>query len=472
VKIAFVEPHLGVYGGIRRILRLANGLVERGHAVTIYHSDGSPCAWMPCRAVTRPIAEAAGATADIVVFNYPPDLPHVERMRRECTVFYVLGLYRKELVRRPDPRVFLMGRYGHERWLSRVFRKPFTFWTNATWMHEWVERSLGRHSELLFGGIDRDLFRPDEETRSEPTVVVTAGDPRPEKGFRFVDEAFRLVSPRLPGVRLETLHGKHDTQPELARALRRATLFVDAQESRAIGWNNPIAEAMASGIPVVATKAAGNRDLLVPGVTGVAVDPHDTPGLGAAIEALLGDESRRARFAAEALTHARSFSWERALARAELLLDHALRGERAAPWRLEPPPNALVAGLPIRDDTLVVCPPDWEAVQDGRPAHPWPADRARDPFDLGRQAPGTSWLLAGPLHEIRNPGSALADLVSRSSEVHLLTPARDYHGPVPAPGRTFPLSRPELLAVATEARARVSWVSPTPQWHVATLTPA
>ncbi len=36
MKISFVEPHLELYGGIRRILELANRLTKRGHGIRNY----------------------------------------------------------------------------------------------------------------------------------------------------------------------------------------------------------------------------------------------------------------------------------------------------------------------------------------------------------------------------------------------------------------------------------------------------
>jgi hypothetical protein len=53
MKISFIEPHLKVYGGIRRIIELANRLTKRGHDVTIFHSDGSPCGWIKCVAKVK-----------------------------------------------------------------------------------------------------------------------------------------------------------------------------------------------------------------------------------------------------------------------------------------------------------------------------------------------------------------------------------------------------------------------------------
>jgi len=41
MKISFIQPHLELYGGIRRIIELANRLTERGHDVTIFYFNGS-----------------------------------------------------------------------------------------------------------------------------------------------------------------------------------------------------------------------------------------------------------------------------------------------------------------------------------------------------------------------------------------------------------------------------------------------
>jgi hypothetical protein len=54
MRVAFVEPHLKLFGGIRRILELSNRLTDRGVEVTVFHPAGTPCEWMECRAPVRP----------------------------------------------------------------------------------------------------------------------------------------------------------------------------------------------------------------------------------------------------------------------------------------------------------------------------------------------------------------------------------------------------------------------------------
>jgi sugar transferase (PEP-CTERM/EpsH1 system associated) len=76
--------------------------------------------------------------------------------------------------------------------------------------------------------------------------------------------------------------------PEILRAL---DLYVLASESE--GMSNTILEAMASGLPVVATAVGGNPELVADGETGLLVPPNHPRALAAAITKLLQDSPRR-----------------------------------------------------------------------------------------------------------------------------------------------------------------------------------
>jgi sugar transferase (PEP-CTERM/EpsH1 system associated) len=66
------------------------------------------------------------------------------------------------------------------------------------------------------------------------------------------------------------------------------------------GLSNTILEAMASGVPVVATDVGGARELVVPGETGLIVPPADPARLADAIDELGSDLERRARMSRNA----------------------------------------------------------------------------------------------------------------------------------------------------------------------------
>jgi len=77
---------------------------------------------------------------------------------------------------------------------------------------------------------------------------------------------------------LAWLAGERDDVPALLRGLDAFVL-----PSRAEGISNTILEAMASGLPIVATDVGGNRDLLEPGLTGTLVPSGDVDALARAL---------------------------------------------------------------------------------------------------------------------------------------------------------------------------------------------
>jgi glycosyltransferase involved in cell wall biosynthesis len=91
-----------------------------------------------------------------------------------------------------------------------------------------------------------------------------------------------------------------------ARYLRAADVYVlpSAWEAFPIG----VLEALACGVPQIATDVGGTREA-VSGETGVLVPAGDADGIAAAVVALLRDEGRRARMAEASLArHAEAFT--------------------------------------------------------------------------------------------------------------------------------------------------------------------
>lgn len=78
---------------------------------------------------------------------------------------------------------------------------------------------------------------------------------------------------------------------QLPALLAKSNLFV--YPSRHEGMPNAVLEAMASGLPVVATAIAGNEELVKSGETGLLVPSDDVAALAAALADLLPDAKRR-----------------------------------------------------------------------------------------------------------------------------------------------------------------------------------
>ena len=114
---------------------------------------------------------------------------------------------------------------------------------------------------------------------------------------------------------------------EALRALfRRAGLFV--LSSRREGMPLVLLEAMASGLPAVATAVNGVPEVMTP-ACGEMVPPEDPGALAAAIGPRLGDAARLAREGDAARRRAEAFDAERSYAAYEDVLARAVaRGRR------------------------------------------------------------------------------------------------------------------------------------------------
>ncbi|ROP36752.1 glycosyltransferase [Saccharothrix texasensis] len=167
-------------------------------------------------------------------------------------------------------------------------------------------------------GVDPTRFRPEGPTlrRRLPHRVVSVGRLVPRKGFQDLITALRS----LPDTELVIAGGPVDVEsdPEARRLAAHAErlgvrnrLCLAGQVSRdampallrsadavaCVPWYEPFGivplEAMACGVPVVASAVGGLIDTVVDGVTGVLVPPRDPSALARALHSLLADQARR-----------------------------------------------------------------------------------------------------------------------------------------------------------------------------------
>lgn len=164
-------------------------------------------------------------------------------------------------------------------------------------------------------GCDLDAFRR-ESGRAQPDVpvILYCGQMIPRKGVDVLLEAFvRLITEgveaklllvgREGNIRewmaryderiLRHIEWQGFLQPDsLPQVFHRADIFV--LPSRYDGWGVVVNQAMAAGLPVIATSAVGAaHDLVKEGVNGFVVTPDDAGQLAAKLAPLLKDPSLR-----------------------------------------------------------------------------------------------------------------------------------------------------------------------------------
>ncbi|MDQ5835185.1 MAG: glycosyltransferase, partial [Acidobacteriota bacterium] len=98
-----------------------------------------------------------------------------------------------------------------------------------------------------------------------------------------------------------SLLGRRD---DVADVLASFDLLVSASRTEAFGM--ALVEAMACGVPVVATATEGAREIVADGATGLIVPIGDTCALAASVVSLLEDASRRLELGARARESARA----------------------------------------------------------------------------------------------------------------------------------------------------------------------
>ena len=194
----------------------------------------------------------------------------------------------------------------------------------------------------ITNGVDIPPSRSDPGV--EPPVGVTVANFRAIKGHEDLLHALALIvePPRV------CLVGDGDDRPRmesLARELRVAgtveflgaladlsPVYLQAQfavlSSLGEGLPNVVLEAMACGLPVIATDVGGTPELVEDGVTGFLVPPGEPAALAAALVRLAGDPDLRTRLGAAGRHRAEAFSWP-ACRDAHVRLYTSLLGSRA-----------------------------------------------------------------------------------------------------------------------------------------------
>lgn len=110
---------------------------------------------------------------------------------------------------------------------------------------------------------------------------------------------------------------------DAALAARYAAADVAIVLSEYEGFGLPVLEAMRRGVPVVTSTRPALSELF--GEAALLVDPHDVPGIAAAVDGLLADPARRERLVALGRELASRYSWAETARRTREVLAAAKR---------------------------------------------------------------------------------------------------------------------------------------------------
>ena len=354
IPLLFLVTNFDRGGAEKTVTRWAIGLPWRKYAVQVAALQGRS------QAMKDDLARAGIPAHDLGMF-WKGDLRAVVRLarllRQERIQILFTFMFHPTLLGRLIG--WLCGvpiRVSSERTMAweRTGRRLLNRWTVRLATHvvavsDRVATSAAREFRIppnrlttILNGVDLDHFRPTRRDASAgaPVVGCTARL-HAENDHATLLRAFSTVGRRWPEAQLllvgrgpeeERLRALGEAlgiiarirfvgeQPDVAPFLQRMDLYV--QPSVVAGMPNSVLEAMAVGLPVVATAVGGTPEVVVQGETGLLVPPRDPVALADAMLKLMADPGLAEAFGRAGRARAeRDFGEARMLKGVEALLD-------------------------------------------------------------------------------------------------------------------------------------------------------
>lgn len=290
------------------VAELCAALSSAGHEVTAYtrREDPAPVATGANYDVAhvpsgpaRPVAEDdlvahLGSFAEFLTRQWrtrPPDVVHAHHWT--SGLVSVIGAHRLGV-----PVVMSYHGLGEpemdQRCRTEALLAREAAWFTATSAAEAEELcQMGvRRSQLSVvpSGVDSAFFTPDGpvEVQDGRARVVVTGELAPSGHSAAVGAVLSTVD------HVEMMSANDVARENRPAVLRSADVAVCAPTEERYGI--AVLEAMACGLPVVATAVGALSDIVLPGVTGQLVGPHDSRRLARSLKSLLDDETRREQF--------------------------------------------------------------------------------------------------------------------------------------------------------------------------------
>jgi glycosyltransferase involved in cell wall biosynthesis len=324
-------------GGQQQTLLTVVGLRERGHrAVLVAHPQGELFARAKEGADLVGLAPRSDVDLSTawrlsrVIRDYGPDIVHAHDPHAVAMAATALSFGAGKAAGAKGPPRLVASRRVDFHLAANSFSK---------WKYRKVDRFIaasGAIRDILAGdGIDATLIDvvhdgidvasvqalPERDLHAEfwlphgVPVLVNVGALVGHKGQKHLVEAIPLVMRRVPDVRL-VIFGEGELRVPLERQIRElrlekrvllpgfredvlqllkaADLFVMSSVTEGLG--SAVLDAMAMGLAVVATRAGGIPEAVVPEETGLLVEPGEAAPLATAIVRLLSDPDLRRRF--------------------------------------------------------------------------------------------------------------------------------------------------------------------------------
>lgn len=349
MKIALVSPYdWCIDGGVKsHIAHLAAYFREWGHEVTIFApaSDPQQVAGQ-CVVMGKPRSMRVSGSVARISFSW--NSPAVKKVLREGK-FDILHLHEPLMPLLPYhfmrysncPTVgtFHAAKEGGNRFYGyttpltrRWFRKLHGKIAVSPAAARLVSRYFPGYYNIIPNGIDYPHFNEAREPLPEfmdgKQNILFVGRPEKRKGLKYLLRAYIRIKEQDPNVRLivvgagdfsryerlmapigDVVFRQYVPYDELPRYHRSAHVFC-APNTGNESQGYVLLEAMAAGVPVVASNIEGFAGVITDGLDGVLVKPKDSGAIATGILRLLRNPGQRQQLSVAGQAQAAHYSWD------------------------------------------------------------------------------------------------------------------------------------------------------------------
>lgn len=313
-KALLIVPHAGIYGGINRFLEIGKSLSRKGVSATVgvrkLNVDS-----IDYKKMLSSFPEVRVCSLDICM-KEEWDLAVCGDF--SSGVMLSLG----EVKARVTAAYILNGWQHRERNIQQIkLVNPDVIFANSSYAEKCY---IDLCPTLAQGAVDLNVFNPEGTVKRNCTdtlkVVVPGGRLKPRKRIRDAVKAVNNLVKMGCSVEMHVFNAEHvhidclaNTQiwvalnrEEVAGLIKSCHVVLCPEEDA--GWNNPAAEALACGVPLICTEA-GTTDFSEDGKTSFVVPPRDVEAMTESLKYIYDHPEKAYEMAALGFSRVKQFTW-------------------------------------------------------------------------------------------------------------------------------------------------------------------